>query len=211
MIRTLCRKWDSAPCGAHVLAQRCFLHAESGVALFAHEGFADKPSHGPAGAARARRWRLFTRALFAEPNIPARAPGTPEDLSGALADPEPLFAAPTRLDRIGRVMTHVMVNGKGPFRFVIDTGASRSTLAPHLARALGPQAFGGPQRHAQRRHRRRRSAHGRRRQHRDRRAAGSRSRTCRSSSRPSWATPTASSASPVSRISASTSTSSATA
>jgi predicted aspartyl protease len=29
-----------------------------------------------------------------------------------------------------------MVNGKGPFRFVIDTGASRSTLAPHLARAL---------------------------------------------------------------------------
>ena len=33
-------------------------------------------------------------------------------------------------------MTHVKVNGKGPFRFVIDTGASRSTLAPHLARAL---------------------------------------------------------------------------
>src|SRR5688572_116908 len=74
--------------------------------------------------------------LFAEPNISSRVPGTPEDLSGALADPEPLFAAPTRLDRIGRVMTHVKVNGKGPFRFVIDTGASRSTLAPHLARAL---------------------------------------------------------------------------
>jgi predicted aspartyl protease len=78
-----------------------------------------------------------SRTLFAEPNNAARVPGTPEDLSGALADPEPLFAAPTRLDRIGRVMTHVMVNGKGPFRFVIDTGASRSTLAPHLARALG--------------------------------------------------------------------------
>ncbi len=78
-----------------------------------------------------------SRSLFAEPNIGARVPGTPEDLSGALADPEPLFAAPTRLDRIGRVMTHVMINGKGPFRFVIDTGASRSTLAPHLARALG--------------------------------------------------------------------------
>ena len=77
-----------------------------------------------------------SRALFAEPNNAARVPGSPEDLSGALADPEPLFAAPTRLDRIGRVMTHVKVNGKGPFRFVIDTGASRSTLAPHLARAL---------------------------------------------------------------------------
>jgi predicted aspartyl protease len=79
---------------------------------------------------------LTMRDLFAEPNIGTRLPGTPEDLSGALADPEPLFAAPTRLDRIGRVMTHVKVNGKGPFRFVIDTGASRSTLAPHLARAL---------------------------------------------------------------------------
>lgn len=78
-----------------------------------------------------------SRALFAEPNIGARVPGTPEDLAGALADPEPLFAAPTRLDRIGRVMTHVKINGKGPFRFVIDTGASRSTLAPHLAKSLG--------------------------------------------------------------------------
>ena len=80
---------------------------------------------------------FFSRSLFAEPNISMRVPGSPEDLSGALAEPEPLFAAPTRLDRIGRVMTQVMVNGKGPFRFVIDTGASRSTLAPHLARALG--------------------------------------------------------------------------
>src|SRR5688572_19371127 len=74
--------------------------------------------------------------VFAEPNIASRIPGSPEDLNGALADPDPLFAAPTRLDRIGRVMTHVKINGKGPFRFVIDTGASRSTLAPHLARAL---------------------------------------------------------------------------
>ena len=80
---------------------------------------------------------FFSRSLLAEPNFSTRAPGTPEDLSGALADPEPLFAAPTRLDRIGRVMTQVMVNGKGPFRFVIDTGASRSTLSPHLAKSLG--------------------------------------------------------------------------
>ena len=75
--------------------------------------------------------------LFADPNIGSRLPGGGEDILGALNDPEPLFAAPTRLDRIGRVMTHVMVNGKGPFRFVIDTGASRSTVAPHLARSLG--------------------------------------------------------------------------
>jgi len=79
---------------------------------------------------------VLSRSIFAEPNIATRAPGATEELGGLQADPEPLFAAPTRLDRIGRVMTAVMVNGKGPFRFVIDTGASRSTLAPHLARAL---------------------------------------------------------------------------
>jgi hypothetical protein len=79
---------------------------------------------------------LCSRELFAEPSFASRIPASPDDFSGALVDPEPLFAAPTRLDRIGRVMTRVMVNGKGPFRFVIDTGASRSTLAPHLAKAL---------------------------------------------------------------------------
>ncbi len=84
-----------------------------------------------------------SRAIFAEPNIGARVPGGADDLTGAFAEPEPLFAAPTRLDRIGRVMTEVMINGKGPFRFVIDTGASRSTLAPHLAKALGLQASVG--------------------------------------------------------------------
>ncbi len=80
---------------------------------------------------------LCSRSILAEPNIGSRIPGGAEDFAGSLADAEPLFAAPTRLDRVGRVMTPVMVNGKGPFRFVIDTGASRSTLAPHLAKALG--------------------------------------------------------------------------
>jgi predicted aspartyl protease len=85
---------------------------------------------------------LCAPLAIANPGFEHRVPGSPENLAGALAEPEPLFAAPTRLDRIGRVMTHVMVNGKGPFRFVIDTGASRSTLAPHLARALGLKASG---------------------------------------------------------------------
>jgi predicted aspartyl protease len=79
---------------------------------------------------------FLSRSVFAEPNIATKAPGATEEIGGSLSDPEPLFAAPTRIDRIGRVMTAVKVNGKGPFRFVIDTGASRSTLAPHLARAL---------------------------------------------------------------------------
>lgn len=47
-----------------------------------------------------------------------------------------LYAAPTRLDRIGRIMAPVMVNGQGPFRFIVDTGASRTVLSPRLVEKL---------------------------------------------------------------------------
>ena len=50
---------------------------------------------------------------------------------------EPLFASPTRLDRIGRIVAPVMINGQGPFRLVVDTGASHTTLSPELAARLG--------------------------------------------------------------------------
>jgi predicted aspartyl protease len=56
----------------------------------------------------------------------------------SVADPG-LFATPTTLDRVGRIVVPVTINGKGPFRFVVDTGASRSTVSPALARALGLQ------------------------------------------------------------------------
>jgi hypothetical protein len=48
-----------------------------------------------------------------------------------------LFALPTTRDHIGRVVVAATVNGKGPFRFIVDTGANRSTITPDLARALG--------------------------------------------------------------------------
>lgn len=50
---------------------------------------------------------------------------------------EPLFASPTRLDRIGRIVAPVTINGQGPFRLVVDTGASHTTLSPELAARLG--------------------------------------------------------------------------
>jgi predicted aspartyl protease len=34
-------------------------------------------------------------------------------------------------------MAPVFINGSGPYKFVIDTGASRSVVAPHVAVALG--------------------------------------------------------------------------
>lgn len=40
-------------------------------------------------------------------------------------------------DRVGRVVAPVMVNGRGPYRFIIDTGANRSAVARHLAEELG--------------------------------------------------------------------------
>src|SRR5262249_55787732 len=53
-----------------------------------------------------------------------------------------LLATPTTLDRIGRIVVPVMINGQGPFRFVVDTGASSSTLSPKLVRSLGLSAEG---------------------------------------------------------------------
>jgi predicted aspartyl protease len=53
---------------------------------------------------------------------------------------EPRYAAPTSLDRIGRVWAPVEVNGRGPYRLVLATGASHSALSPRLAEALGLHA-----------------------------------------------------------------------
>jgi hypothetical protein len=49
----------------------------------------------------------------------------------------PLYEAPTLADRIGRILVPIMVNNQGPFQFVLDTGANRSVLTPHLVAALG--------------------------------------------------------------------------
>jgi predicted aspartyl protease len=50
---------------------------------------------------------------------------------------ERLFASPTRKDRVGRILAPVMINGQGPFRLIVDTGASHSTVSPQLAQTLG--------------------------------------------------------------------------
>lgn len=50
---------------------------------------------------------------------------------------KPLFAAPTRLDQIGRILAPVMINGQGPFRLTVDTGANQSVLTTKLVATLG--------------------------------------------------------------------------
>lgn len=49
---------------------------------------------------------------------------------------EPRFVAPTLRDRIGRIWAPVFINGKGPFKLVLDTGASHSGVTEMVASTL---------------------------------------------------------------------------
>jgi len=49
---------------------------------------------------------------------------------------EPRYVAPTTRDRIGRIWAPVSINGKGPYRLVLDTGASRSAVTQQVAEEL---------------------------------------------------------------------------
>jgi predicted aspartyl protease len=75
---------------------------------------------------------LSARAQIATPS------GTPNPLSEIVVEaPEPRFVAPTRRDKIGRIWAPVMINGQGPFRLVLDTGANRSAVNARVAQVLG--------------------------------------------------------------------------
>jgi len=69
--------------------------------------------------------------------VPAAATTTGELAESQDEVAEVVYVTPTMPDRIGRIMAPVFVNGQGPYPFVIDTGASRSVLAPKLAERLG--------------------------------------------------------------------------
>jgi predicted aspartyl protease len=57
-------------------------------------------------------------------------------------DAAPLYARPVDLDQAGRVLAEVKINGRGPYRFILDTGANRSALSPLVAEELGLVAVG---------------------------------------------------------------------
>lgn len=76
------------------------------------------------------------------PGAPAGAPAsaaTPADqLEEIIVETrEPRFVAPTRRDRIGRIWAPVLIDGKGPYRLVLDTGATRSAITARTALSLG--------------------------------------------------------------------------
>jgi predicted aspartyl protease len=79
-----------------------------------------------------------------EPIEPSHAPPptlpsvTPDELPQVqVTAPEPRYVAPTRRDRIGRIWAPVYINGQGPFRLVLDTGATHSGVIASVAQTLG--------------------------------------------------------------------------
>lgn len=68
-------------------------------------------------------------------------PGTasPGVLLPAPAEPPTLFLD-TALDEADRMTVEVLINGQGPFNFVVDSGADRSALSAPLAERLGLEA-----------------------------------------------------------------------
>jgi len=48
----------------------------------------------------------------------------------------PRYAIPTTPDHIGRILARVMINGQGPYRFMVDTGANQTVLSEALALRL---------------------------------------------------------------------------
>src|SRR5256885_12854479 len=60
---------------------------------------------------------------------PPPADPTQDQLAEVIVETtEPKFVAPTRRDRIGRIWAPVLIDGKGPYRLVLDTGANHSAV-----------------------------------------------------------------------------------
>jgi predicted aspartyl protease len=71
------------------------------------------------------------------PVISLSAPTTGSLTAGIDAEQTgPLYAIPTLPDRVGRIVAAVMINGRGPFRFMLDTGSNRTVLAQSVLAKL---------------------------------------------------------------------------
>jgi predicted aspartyl protease len=80
----------------------------------------------------------FAQAEPTAPALPASSTSSaPSVAEVAITAPEPRYVAPTLRDRIGRIWAPVYLNGKGPYRLVLDTGASNSAVIAKVAQDLG--------------------------------------------------------------------------
>jgi predicted aspartyl protease len=85
-----------------------------------------------------RVWALALSSLTAFASHGDETAGTADSLEEVIvAAPEPRYVAPTLRDRIGRVWAPVYINGQGPFRLVLDTGATGSAVIQSVAARIG--------------------------------------------------------------------------
>ena len=70
-------------------------------------------------------------------SVPLEASPTPLLEEVRISAPEPRYVSPTLRDRIGRIWVPVYIDGKGPLRLVLDTGATRSALTQTAVTRLG--------------------------------------------------------------------------
>jgi predicted aspartyl protease len=81
---------------------------------------------------------VLLTSVACPPGAARASPDIEVDLSSPFEPaPPPVYAAPTTSDRVGRIVAPVMINGQGPFKFIVDTGASHSAISPTLAAQLG--------------------------------------------------------------------------
>lgn len=66
----------------------------------------------------------------------ARSPGQLPPAPPVQPAPLPLYVLDTAIDESERMTVETMINGQGPFRFVVDSGADRSVIAEPLAARL---------------------------------------------------------------------------
>ena len=88
-------------------------------------------------AAAATALALLPCAAWGVDTPAGAVPSTPAVEEVVVESPEPRYVAPTTRDRIGRIWAPVMINGQGPYRLVLDTGASRSALVQRVVDDLG--------------------------------------------------------------------------
>ncbi|HYL03109.1 MAG TPA: retroviral-like aspartic protease family protein [Steroidobacteraceae bacterium] len=102
------------------------------------------PAATPAAAPAAPAPSLMPQSAVpptGEPTAPPQA-GPPGVAEVVVEGNEPRYVAPTHRDRIGRIWAPVMIDGKGPFRLVLDTGANHSAVTSATATALGSPGAG---------------------------------------------------------------------
>ena len=102
-----------------------------------NDGSSVRPDHSIVPCLAAIAWLALLPVIASAQTPPTPVATTPPPPPALLAPrveevvvsaPEPRYVAPTTRDHIGRIWAPVMINGKGPYRLVLDTGATRSAV-----------------------------------------------------------------------------------